>query len=92
VGNSAQFSKDPQATLDYQIDWTAWLASTDYIATSTWTTPTGLTAVSNMTTTTTTTIWLAGGTAGGRYEVVNTITTAAGRIDERTLTIIVTDR
>ena len=66
------FVKDPDATLDYIIDWSEWL-DTDTISTSTWTVPTGLTNVSDSNTTTTATIWLSGGTAGQRYTVSNRI-------------------
>ena len=80
--------KDPQATLDYRFDWAAWL-TTDTIATVTWTVPTGITQTAITNTTTTATIWLSGGTVGTRYTVVCRITTAAGRIDERSLVVSV---
>lgn len=80
------FLKDPDAKLDYQIDWSEWLG-TDTISASTWTVPSGLTKVSDIFTTTTTTIWLSGGTVGSVYEMVNHITTATGRENDRTLKI-----
>jgi len=85
------FTKDPNATLDYKIDWTTWL-STDTISSAAWTVPTGLTQVSVSNTTTAATIWLSGGTAGTVYEVVCRITTASGRIDDRTIGIEVEER
>ena len=87
----ALFTKDPDATLDYRVEWSSWL-DTDTIATSTWTVESGITTVSDSNTTTVATIWLSGGTAGEEYEVANLITTAAGRIDERTLTIKVANK
>lgn len=75
-------SKDPDAKLDYQIDWAAWLAG-DTIQSVAWTIPAGITSPTTSNTTTTTTIWLQGGTAGSYYEVSCKITTAAGRIEER---------
>ena len=78
--------KDPSAILDYQFNWSAWLGA-DTIATSTWAVPTGITQVTESETTTTTTIWLSGGTVDTNYVCVNTITTAGGRTDQRTLTI-----
>lgn len=87
----ASWIKDPQAVLDYQIDWSAWLG-TDTISTSTWTVPTGLTKVSDTKTTTTTTILLSGGTVGESYSLVNHIVTAALRQDDRTLTFEVKQR
>lgn len=90
MGSSAHFLKDSAAVLDYGVDWSAWLG-TDTIATSTWTVPTGLTVDSETETTTLATVWLSGGTTGTTYTLVNRITTAAGRQDERTLTITVVD-
>ncbi|MBI2818111.1 MAG: hypothetical protein HYX72_14345 [Acidobacteria bacterium] len=88
---SQQFTKDPEATLDYAVDWTRWLSG-DTIQTSEWTVPAGLTQVNASNTTTKATIWLSGGTAGQSYTVTNRITTAAGRTDERSITIRVQDR
>ena len=85
------FTKDPNAVLDYQIDWSTWLGS-DTIATSAWTVPTGMTLVTSSATTTAATIWLSGGTAGSSYGVVNRITTDGGRTEDRTLTIVVSER
>jgi len=85
------FTKDPNATLDYKIDWSTWL-STDTISSAAWTVPTGLTQVSVSNTTTAATIWLSGGTAGTAYEVICRITTATGRIDDRTIGIEVEER
>jgi hypothetical protein len=41
-------------------------------------------------TTTKTTIWLAGGTDGSTYAITNHITTAQGRIEDKTLTFVIT--
>ena len=80
------FEKDPDAVLDYQINWATWL-STDTISSSTWTVPTGITKASDTRTTTTTTIWLSGGTADTDYRLVNKIVTAGGRTEERSIWI-----
>lgn len=80
------FLKDPDAVLDYQIDWSNWLDD-DTISTSSWTVPTGITRDSDTNDTTTATIWLSGGTAGTSYSVVNHIVTADGREEDRTITI-----
>lgn len=81
-----QFDKDPDSRLDYIVDWSDWLDS-DTITASTWTPATGITVTTSSNTTTTTTVWLSGGTLGATYKVVNHITTAAGRQDDRTLVI-----
>ncbi len=87
AGNT--FFKDPDAVLDYGVDWTAWLGS-DTILTSAWAvTPTGLAAERGSNTTKTTTIWLRGGTLGQAYDVVNRITTTGGRTDDRSLKVII---
>lgn len=84
----AQIVKDPQARKDYQFDWSAWLDEAgDTISASTWTPTSGITVDSSSRTDTHTTVWLSGGTAGQSYEVVNHITTAGGREDDRTLLV-----
>jgi len=85
------YQKDPDAVLDYVIDWSTWLGI-DTIATSTWTADSGITVDSEQETTTTATVWLSGGTAGSRYNVVNEITTNAGRTENRTIVIEVRER
>jgi hypothetical protein len=83
------FTKDPDAVLDYQVDWSAWLASAlggaDTIATSTWIVPDGITKNSDTHTDNTATLWVSGGTAGTAYNLVNRITTAGGRTNDLTL-------
>lgn len=81
-----EFNKDPDAVLDYTIDWSDWLGS-DTITASTWTVPAGITNDSDSNTTTKAIIWLSGGTAETTYECINHITTTGGREDDRTLII-----
>jgi hypothetical protein len=80
-------TKDPNAVLDYQFDWSDWLADGDTLSASTWTPASGITVDSSARTTTTATVWLSGGTAGQVYEVVNHVTTVDGRQDDRTLRV-----
>lgn len=87
----ATFVHDPDAVLDYQIDWATWLG-TDTIATSTWVVPTGLTKGSDTKTATTATVWLSGGTVGQRYSVTNRITTAGGRTEDGSFDIVVREK
>lgn len=84
-------TKDPQAVLDYTIDWSAWLNG-DTIVGSVWTVETGITKTTDSFTSTVTTVWLSGGTVGKDYEITNRVTTATGRIDDRTFIIHVEDR
>lgn len=86
-----QFTKDPQATLDYTVDWSAWLG-TDTIATSTWVLDAGITQANASLSGAQATVWVSGGVAGHMYSVTNRITTAAGRTDDRSILIRVADR
>ena len=91
-----QATKDPAADLDYQIDWTSWLG-TDQITASTWTAPAGcgltLRAASIDNTGKKATVWLSGGNVSpAPFAVVNHITTAASRQDERSIMITVQQR
>jgi hypothetical protein len=87
----AAYVKDPDATLDYQIDWATWLGD-DTIVTSTWIVPSGLTEEDSLSTTTTATVWLSGGTVGQVYLVTNRVTTVEGRTDDRTIRVVVENR
>lgn len=90
--NTNVFTKDPNATLPYSVDWGAnWLGS-DTLAASSWTVPAGLTQVSSSFTTKIATVVLSSGTVGQSYDIVNRITTALGYIDERTVTVKVEQR
>ena len=84
--------KDPSAVLDYVFDWTEWLATGETIDTHTITVDTGLTKDSSTELDGKVTVWLSGGTAGINYKVACKITTTAGRTDERTIWIKVTNR
>lgn len=81
--------KDPEATLDYLINWVDWLSTGDSIDTSTWSIEaiTGdadpLTSTATASSTSTTTVKLSGGTIGNLYRVYNTITTNGGLTDRR---------
>jgi hypothetical protein len=88
---ASTFVKDPDAVLDYQVNWAAWLGA-DTISTSDWSAAAGITVDSESETTTAATVWLSGGTAGEEYAVRNRIVTAAGRTDDRTLTIVVEEK
>lgn len=84
--------KDPQAFLDYSIDWSAWLPSGDTIVTSTWMADGGITISMETNTSTTSTVWIAGGTTNVLHRATNQITTAAGRINNQSISIAVASR
>lgn len=84
---------EPGATSD-------WLATGETIAVDsetgekliTITADTGITVDSSAESDGKVTVWLSGGTAGENYKVACLITTSAGRTDERTILIKVTNR
>lgn len=86
-----KFTKDPDATLDYTVDWEVWLAG-DTIATSQWTVPSGLTKASESNTTTTATAWISGGTVGQVYSIKNSIVSAGGRVNNQSLEITIVEK
>jgi hypothetical protein len=92
------FAKDPQANLDYSIDWdhnvagaasgTGYLGASETISSSSWSvSPSGLTVGSTANDGKKTTVWLSSGSAGTNYSVTNTITTSQGRTDERSFDV-----
>lgn len=66
-----RISKDAQSILDFSIDMSELLQDTEIIQSSTWTVPTGLTAVTNTFDDDIVTVWLSGGTLNEIYEVKN---------------------
>jgi len=82
------------ATMDYGLDWSAFLESTagDTIATSVWT-PNHplLTAAGDAVNGAVTSVFLSGGQPGQWYSIDNTITTAGGRCETRTCFLFVRD-
>jgi hypothetical protein len=84
--------KDPSAVLDYVFDWNEWLATGETITDHTITADTGITVDSSTESDGKVTVWLSGGTAGINYKVACLVETSAGRTDERTLWIKVTNR
>lgn len=81
-------SKDPDATLDWVVDYQDWLVLGDSITQSVWTPEDGITVAADSFTTNSTTVTLSGGTAGKIYRVVNRVTTSNGLVDERTLRVV----
>ena len=91
-----QFTKDPQALLDYTWDWGPWLADVDdTIDTATVTMPPGLTAEGAAdvnAAATAVTQRIAGGELEKRYTAVCQITTVGGLIDERSIYFMIDNR
>lgn len=97
----AYIEKDPQAKLDYTIDWSDWIATGDFISNTHWTistisgdpnpmsewTSNVLTVVTDLCT-----VYLQGGSAGNTYTITNRITTSNQIVEERFFRIVVKDR
>lgn len=92
------FTKDPDATETFGIDWTRFPGSSspvgsgylgaETISAASWPgVPAGITEVSHSNTTTTTQITLSGGTDNTDYDLVCRITTSGSRITDRTIRI-----
>jgi hypothetical protein len=85
-----QISKDPDAILDYVVDWTSWLTPiTDTIASVVWVVPTGVTETAVLFSNTSATIWLSGGTLSKVYTIVCRVTTANGRTEDHSFNILI---
>jgi len=89
--------KDPEAVLDYLFDWGAdYLGDGDLLAASEWSVdpggPDGVAVTGSDFGTSTSTVKVGGGIAGRIYRIVNRVTTASGRVDERSIVIRVEKR
>ena len=84
------FKQDPDAQLDYKVDWSLWLGTSETISTSTWVVDPGITQGVPTGAThdnTSATIWLSGGVVGTTYTITNHIATSAGRINDRSIVV-----
>ena len=92
--------KDPDATLDYTMDWSDWLSSGDPLDQVVWTVstitgdPRPMTLGSNTTNTNTgvSTVLVSNGSAGNVYTLTCRVTTDNGLIDERFFRLFVKNR
>ena len=87
------FKKDPNAVLDYTVDWTAYLFPVlDAIATVTWIPEVPLVIVSQSNTANTATAFVSGGIEDTTLGLTCRITTVGGRTDDRTISLKITPR
>ena len=96
AGNKPTILKDPNAVLDYTLDWSEWLEPlTDTIA-SVNVAVSGVTLDHTTNNGTSVTIWISGGTVGTRGEARVRITTvgtgARPRTDDRTVYFKIKER
>lgn len=82
-------TKDPDAVLDYMIDWgQKWLPAGDTITASTFDADSDdITIDSSTHTDTTATVWLSAGVVAGKYQITNHITTSQGRQNDYTFIV-----
>ena len=87
------YKKDPNATLDYSFDWGPYLTPlADTIVLVEWVLTAGLTKVSQSNTATTATVFVSGGVLDEVETLTCRITTAGGRIDDRTISLNIVSR
>jgi hypothetical protein len=89
---SPKFTKDPNAVLDYAIDWSDWLEVDDEIESAEWIVPEGITKDKQEESTSAAVIWLSGGTVGTKYNLTCRITTTEGRTDDRTICVKIKEK
>lgn len=89
----AAIKKDPDATLDYMVDWSDWLAPlADVIVSVLWVPSAGITVESFSNTSATATAFVSGGVVDVDEFLTCRITTAGGRTDDRTIHFSMIDR
>jgi hypothetical protein len=92
MASVSSFTKDPDAVLDYAVDWSSWLGE-DTIESSTWESPSGIVKDSDSHDGTVVRVWVSGGErVGATYALTNRIVTAGGRTDERTIYVTVEEK
>ena len=90
------FTKDPNAVLDYYIDWSDWMTTGDVISTSEWsianTNPDIVIDYSSVADSVAA-VWLSGGKIGVTYTITNRITTVGdgvhNRVNDRSIQVTI---
>lgn len=88
--------KDPDAVLDYSIDWGSQYLSGDALADSSWAVspvePGGVAIIGSQFDLTNSTVQAGGGVSGRIYKLVNNVVLASGLNDSRSITLRVEKR
>ena len=88
--------KDPDAVLDYLIDWGAEYLGVDQLSNTEWSVvpaePGGITVVSGEFDGRSSTVKASGGVPGHVYRLVNRVELISGRVDSRSITVRVEQR
>ncbi len=89
----SDYVKDPDALLDYQIDWGPWLAgSNDFIVSANASAQAGIEIASSSMTSTLHTFFVSGGTVGVEYVITSRIWTNGGRINDQSIVIAIEEQ
>jgi hypothetical protein len=89
------YLKDPGATVDHAIDWSAYLAGQTILASSWAIAPDeagGVSVANDAAEPTRTSVRLTGGRIGRLYRVSNRVTLSGGQVDERSFDMRVEER
>lgn len=88
--------KDPDATLDYAVDWGTEYLAGDVLQSSGWSVspvePGGAAVVSSQADELIATVAVSGGLVGHLYRLINQVVTASGRADSRSIVLRVEKR
>jgi hypothetical protein len=87
------FLKDPQATLDYRIDWSGRAGAAAVVGSAWSVEPSGgLTLSGAGVDGPVAFVWVAGGAPGAVYRLINTVNLSDGGVDERMVIVRVEER
>lgn len=92
TGGKPTIDKDPDAVLDYVIDFGPWLTREQDTITDHLVKVTGVTLDSSYAAGTKIVLWLSGGEVGQKASATAQITTAGGRVEERTIYFKIRER
>ena len=88
--------KDPDAVLDYMVDWGAEYLGVDQLTNSEWSVipdePGGITVIPGAFDGRSATVKAGGGVAGRVYRLVNRVELISGKVDSRSITVRVEKR
>lgn len=89
----SSYLHDPQAVLDYRVDWSAWLADGESITSHSVSVDGSVTVdSSSVVGGTDVVVWVSGGTAGENATVTAHVVTDQGREDDRSFRLLVRQR
>lgn len=86
------YTIDPDAVIDFEFDWTDWLAASETISSKVITPSDGITVNSSTIVAGVVTVWVSGATVDTVQSIACRITTNQGRTDERTIELAVRNR